>query len=76
MQWPARWLLPAEVALNVYDTLRAVNQAMANLDGERLSKWNAENGRLLKTALAIQKLRDGLENDGDQDLPTSDRRGV
>jgi hypothetical protein len=71
MQWPLKWLTPVQIAMNVYDTLTAFNAAMerfsemngkARADAER--KWMAKNGRLVQRALAIQRLRDELENDG------------
>lgn len=62
MHWPVKWLLPVETALNVYDTLTAVNTAMSRLSGEQLASWQAENSRIVKSALEITRLRDELEN--------------
>lgn len=65
MNWPLRWLLPVELALNVYETLTAVGWAMSNLEGDSLTRWQAENTRLTKAALEIQNMRDGIETEND-----------
>jgi hypothetical protein len=62
MSWPLSWFRPVQTALNAYDTLTAVNRAMSHLEGDALRKWQGENGRLIETALAIQRLRDELES--------------
>lgn len=61
MTWPLRWLHPVETALNVYDTMSAVTSAMSRLKGDDLDKWNSENARLSRSALAINRLRDAME---------------
>jgi hypothetical protein len=72
MKWPLRWLRPVETALNVYEILTAVGQAMSTLKEDRLEKWRQENQRLIKQSLDIQRVRDELESDAKQD--TTDRR--
>jgi len=64
MRWPLKWLRPVETALNTYHALYTVQTAMQRLDGDALAKWNSENSRTVQAALAIQQLRDELENDG------------
>jgi len=39
---------------------------MSNMEGDALTKWNSDNRRLVDAALAIQKIRDGLEEGGDE----------
>ena len=56
--WPIRWFLPVETALNVYEVLTTVNRAMSNMEGDALAKWNSDNRRIVDAALAIQKVRD------------------
>jgi len=34
---------------------------MSNMTGEALERWNRDNRRLVDAALAIQKIRDGVE---------------
>jgi hypothetical protein len=63
MEWPLKWFIPVEVALNVYHTLTAVNTAMSKLKDDALTKWQSENSRLIDAALHIQAIRDGVEND-------------
>jgi hypothetical protein len=62
MTWPLHWLRPVETALNVCRILTSVNEAMDRLEGDALDRWNRKNGRLVKAALDIQRLRDRLEN--------------
>jgi hypothetical protein len=62
MQWPLKWFMPMQVALNTYDTLTTVNRAIDELEGDALDRWNRKNARLVKAALSIQRLRDELEN--------------
>jgi hypothetical protein len=64
MTWPLKWFRPVQTALNTYDTLTAVNRAMSHMEGDALRKWQSENGRLIETALDIQRMRDELESDG------------
>lgn len=65
MSWPLRWLTPVETALNVYNTLRAVNDAMSRLEGDALYEWQTRNKRVVQSALDIQAIRDEVEGDDD-----------
>lgn len=58
-----RWFGPVETALNVYEVLTTVNRAMSNMTGEALEQWNRDNRRLIDAALAIQKVRDGGDDE-------------
>ena len=64
-QWPLRWLIPAETARNVYETLTAVQRAMNEMEGESLNRWRERNPRLIAGALAIEALRADMENDAE-----------
>ena len=65
MQWPLRWLLPVETALNVYNALNAVNDATSRLEGAALEQWRQRNARTLEAALNIHAIRDELESGDD-----------
>jgi len=62
MRWPLKWLRPVETALNVYQAMSSVTTAMGRLKGDALEQWNKENAKTVAAALAIQRLRDDLEN--------------
>jgi hypothetical protein len=64
MSWPLKWLIPVETALNVYNTLTAVNHAMNTYEGEHLAKWQTANARLVQSALDIQAIREEVEASG------------
>lgn len=64
-QWPLKWLTPVEAALNVYNALTAVNDAINRLEGEALEQWNQRNARTVQAALDIHAIRDELESNDD-----------
>lgn len=63
MQWPLRWFKRVELALNVYDTLTTVNDAVSRLEGKVLADWNSRNAKMVEAALNITAIRDELEAD-------------
>jgi len=64
MQWPLKWLRPVETAMNVYQTLTAVNSAMKRMEGEALTKWKTDNARSVRMAVDIERLRAAMDEDG------------
>lgn len=61
LNWPARWLLPVEMALHVHEVLTAVADAMSRWEGEALDKWKERNERLIKQAFNYQAIRAEIE---------------
>lgn len=64
MRWPLRWFTPVEAALNTYEVLTSVKQAMDRLEGDALAKWQKQHARSVRMALAIERMRDETADDG------------
>lgn len=61
MTWPVRWFWPVEKALNVYEILTIVDDAISTMKEKELQEWKAKNNRLVQEALNIRRERDKLE---------------
>ena len=64
LNWPLRILIPAETALNVFETLTAVNNAMIRMEGDALARWQRQNAAVVRQALLIERIRSDVESDG------------
>lgn len=62
MTWPAKWVNDMETAGSIYNTVTAMNRALATLDGDALAKWKNENLRLVTAYMGIERIRGEGDN--------------